>query len=85
LPAFRFNKAFSITQDVKAFLSSASGITRGAITGIERSEDHAENQKNTRRRTPEQRMDPAIRRRLEEYFEPHNQRLYEHLGVDFGW
>ena len=19
------------------------------------------------------------------YFEPHNQRLYEYLGVDFGW
>jgi len=33
----------------------------------------------------EQRMDPAIRRRLEEYYEPHNQRLYESLGVDFGW
>lgn len=33
----------------------------------------------------EERMDPAIRRRLEEYFEPHNQRLYEFLGVDFGW
>ena len=30
-------------------------------------------------------MDPAIRRRLEEFFEPHNQRLYDHLGVDFGW
>ncbi len=33
----------------------------------------------------EQRMDPATRRRLEEYFEPHNQRLYDYLGVDFGW
>jgi hypothetical protein len=33
----------------------------------------------------ENRMDPAIRRRLEEYYEPHNQRLYEFLGVDFGW
>lgn len=30
-------------------------------------------------------MDPAIRRRLEEFFGPHNQRLYDHLGVDFGW
>ena len=30
-------------------------------------------------------MNPATRRRLEEYFEPHNQRLYEFLGVDFGW
>ncbi|MBA3473382.1 MAG: sulfotransferase domain-containing protein [Rubrobacter sp.] len=33
----------------------------------------------------EQEMAPATRKRLEEYFEPHNQRLYEHLGVDFGW
>jgi hypothetical protein len=33
----------------------------------------------------EQTMDPTIRRRLEEYFEPHNRRLYEYLGVDFGW
>ncbi len=30
-------------------------------------------------------MDPATRRRLQEYFEPHNRRLYELLGVDFGW
>ncbi len=33
----------------------------------------------------EQEMDPATRRRLEEYFEPHNRRLYEYLGTDFGW
>ena len=33
----------------------------------------------------EQEMNPATRRRLEEYFEPHNRRLYEYLGVDFGW
>ena len=33
----------------------------------------------------EQRMDPATRRRLEEYFEPHNRRLYDFLGTDFGW
>jgi len=33
----------------------------------------------------ERRMDPATRRRLEDYFEPHNRRLYKHLGVDFGW
>lgn len=32
-----------------------------------------------------ERMDPATRRQLEEYFRPHNLRLYEHLGVDFGW
>ena len=30
-------------------------------------------------------MDPATRLRLEQYFEPHNKRLYEYLGVDLGW
>jgi hypothetical protein len=30
-------------------------------------------------------VDPVVRQRLEEYYEPHNQRLYEYLGVDFGW
>jgi hypothetical protein len=30
-------------------------------------------------------MDPATRRQLEEFFEPHNRRLYDYLGVDFGW
>lgn len=32
-----------------------------------------------------QKMDPATRQWLEDYFEPHNQRLYEYLAVDFGW
>ncbi len=33
----------------------------------------------------QQGMGPETRRRLEEYFEPHNKRLYDYLGVDFGW
>jgi hypothetical protein len=33
----------------------------------------------------ERKMDPAIRLRLTEFFEPHNRRLYDHLGVDFRW
>ena len=33
----------------------------------------------------ERGMDPATRGRLEEYFEPHNRRLYEFLGKDLGW
>jgi hypothetical protein len=33
----------------------------------------------------EQSMDSSTRRRLETYFRPYNQRLYEYLGVDFGW
>jgi hypothetical protein len=32
-----------------------------------------------------QEMAPETRRRLEEYFEPHNRRLYDYLGRDFGW
>jgi hypothetical protein len=35
--------------------------------------------------TYKQKMDPSTRRRLEAYFEPYNQRLYECLDVDFGW
>jgi len=30
-------------------------------------------------------LDPLIRQRLDEHYEPYNQRLYEYLGVDFGW
>jgi hypothetical protein len=30
-------------------------------------------------------MSPVVRERLESYFEPHNRRLYEYLGIDFGW
>jgi sulfotransferase family protein len=33
----------------------------------------------------EEEMDPVLRRRLEEYFELHNKRLYDYLGTDFGW
>lgn len=31
------------------------------------------------------RLSLATRERLRDYFEPHNQRLYEYLGTDFGW
>ena len=30
-------------------------------------------------------MSSTTRERLNNFFEPHNQRLYEYLGVDFGW
>jgi hypothetical protein len=33
----------------------------------------------------EQGMDPSTRRLLQDYFEPHNRRLYDYLGVDLGW
>ena len=34
---------------------------------------------------PYEPMTPEVRQRLQDFFRPHNQRLYEHLGVDFGW
>jgi len=30
-------------------------------------------------------VNPFVRQRLDEYYEPYNQRLYDYLGVDFGW
>jgi hypothetical protein len=33
----------------------------------------------------EKKVDSSTRRRLEEYFEPHNRRLYDFLGKDLGW
>jgi len=30
-------------------------------------------------------IDPKMRQKLLDYFEPHNRRLYEYLGCDFGW
>jgi hypothetical protein len=33
----------------------------------------------------EAEMEVATRQRLQEYFEPHNERLYEYLGTDFEW
>ncbi len=32
-----------------------------------------------------EKMNPQTRRSLQEYFEPHNQRLYDYLGRDLGW
>src|SRR5437870_1455496 len=31
------------------------------------------------------KMDAGLRKRLIEHFEPHNARLYDFLGVSFGW
>ena len=34
---------------------------------------------------PYQPIRPETRRSLAEYFAPHNEKLYEYLGRDFGW
>ena len=41
--------------------------------------------KSGKKRRYGQEMDPSTRSRLEEYFAPHNRRLYDLLGMDFGW
>jgi hypothetical protein len=41
--------------------------------------------KRKRNRRTFQPMAAATRQRLEQFFEPHNRRLYEYLGVDFDW
>ena len=35
--------------------------------------------------TTHSQMEVGLRKRLTGYFEPHNARLYDFLGVDFGW
>ena len=30
-------------------------------------------------------MSPAVRKKLESYFKPHNKKLYDYLGTVFGW
>lgn len=35
--------------------------------------------------TPPSKLDPEFRQRLVEFYKPHNARLYELLGRDFGW
>jgi hypothetical protein len=37
------------------------------------------------RRATYEPMDPATRRRLERFFAPHNERLYDLLSTDLGW
>lgn len=42
-------------------------------------------QYNKAQYTPPSKMDPTLRKRLVEYFEPYNQRLYELVDRDFDW
>jgi Sulfotransferase domain len=65
---------------VLKFLDLPEWEPKASETGMER--------KKRDKRNPgayEGGMEAATRRRLEEYFEPHNKRLYDYLGTDFGW
>jgi hypothetical protein len=79
-----FKRPEEILKAVYAFLGLPEWEPEAPEPRDERKkEKHARTKRNKGRY--EQEMDPATRRRLEEYFEPHNRRLYEYLGVDFGW
>lgn len=66
-----------------------------AFLGVPGSEIHTDNKEFKQYREPgpqgyknnekPPRMDPDVRKYLVEYFKPHNARLYEFLGRDFGW
>ena len=66
-----FKSTTEILEEVQDFL----GLPRQELEGSVR---------RTRPRRYEP-MNPAMRRRLEAFFEPHNRRLYDYLGRDFGW
>jgi hypothetical protein len=68
-----FARPQEVLQQVFAFLD---------LPGWEPDPSVFERKRNSRRY---ERMDPETRRKLEEYFEPHNQRLYDFLGRDLGW
>ena len=58
-----------------------------AFLGVPETELHVEKReyKNYNNNVYASKMDPQMRSRLIEYFRPHNARLYDFLGVDFGW
>ena len=53
------------------------------LPGLDSSEKKAEFKQYNTTRPP--KMHPVTRKRLIDYFEPHNARLYELLGSDLGW
>ncbi len=70
------------------FFEDVTGILETAqdFLGLPRRELTLPTRKTTRPTNYEYGpMDPALRERLEGFFEPHNRRLYEYLGRDFGW
>jgi Sulfotransferase domain len=69
-----FEHPLEILESVLAFLGLPEWAPAPSQLGYRRHEGRYERD-----------MDPTIRRRLERYFEPHNRRLYDFLGVNLGW
>jgi hypothetical protein len=79
-----FEKPQETLAQVEDFLDLPYWVPEATKPRGERDKENYDRIKSNRGRY-EEGMDPALRRRLEEYFEPHNRRLYDFLGVDFGW
>jgi Sulfotransferase domain len=78
---FLILKSEDFYADPAASLAQTLEFIRLPSTGIKH-QKHDYEQLNV---TKPPKMDEAVRQRLIKYFEPHNARLYEYLGVNYGW
>jgi Sulfotransferase domain len=60
------------------------GVTRGELNKDFKNYRRP-SKKGYRNKVIPPKLDPAMKNYLIEYFKPHNARLYDFLGVDFGW
>ena len=70
-----YSDSAAVYKEVLTFLGLPQTELQGRKKGFKQYNNNAYSSK----------MDPATRKRLIEYFEPHNARLYELLGVNLGW
>jgi len=75
-----YNDPQAVLKQTLEFLAAKSGELNKEYQNYRRP-----SKKGYRKKEVPPKMDPEIRKRLVEYFEPHNARLYNLLGVDFGW
>jgi hypothetical protein len=68
----------------EAFFADPAATYRQVVAFLNASESVLQST-NKRNVGSYQKMSPATRQRLVEYFRPHNQRLYEYLGTSFNW
>ncbi len=75
-----YSRPAAVVKQALDFLGVPTGELRQEFKNYRRP-----SKKGYRKQVTPPEMDPAIRSYLVEYFKPHNARLYEFLGVDFGW
>jgi hypothetical protein len=75
-----YSNPAAITRQALEFLGVSVGELKQEFRNYRRP-----SKKGYRKKVVPPSLDPAMRNRLASYFAPHNARLYELLGVDFGW